>query len=119
MILVPGFVSHVELAWEEPPAHFGQHGRFLASVLFDKRGTGMSDPVESPPSMGQRMDDIRAVMDAVGVKRSALFGISRGHSPRCSLMITRAAEALILYGSGPAASLALTPVRPSAISLRT
>src|SRR3954468_14266044 len=80
LILIPGFVSHVELAWEEPRlAHFlGRLAAFSRLVLFDKRGTGMSDPVESPPSMGQRMDDIRAVMDAVGVKRSALFGISEG-----------------------------------------
>src|SRR3954464_14962379 len=80
LILVPGFVSHVELAWEEPRlAHFlGRLASFSRLVLFDKRGTGMSDPVESPPSMEQRMDDIRAVMDATGVRRGTLFGISEG-----------------------------------------
>ena len=103
LILVPGFVSHVELAWEEPRlAHFlGRLAAFSRLILFDKRGTGMSDPVERPPSMAQRMDDIRAVMDAVGSRRATLFGISEGgtlallfahdHSAR--------AETLILYGS--------------------
>jgi pimeloyl-ACP methyl ester carboxylesterase/DNA-binding CsgD family transcriptional regulator len=103
LILIPGFVSHVELAWEEPRlAHFlGRLAAFSRLVLFDKRGTGMSDPVESPPSMGQRMDDIRAVMDAVGVKRSALFGISEGGTLAALFAHDHPerAEALILYGS--------------------
>ena len=74
LILVPGFVSHVELAWEEPRlAHFlSRLAAFSRLILFDKRGTGMSDPVDTPPSMDQRMDDIRAVMDAVGSRRSTL-----------------------------------------------
>ena len=72
LILVPGFVSHVEVAWEEPRlAHFlGRLASFSRLIVFDKRGTGMSDPVERRPSMDQRMDDIRAVMDAAGLRRS-------------------------------------------------
>src|SRR3954449_12492840 len=80
LVLVPGFVSHVEVAWEEP-----RLARFLANlasfsrlIVFDKRGTGMSDPVLSPPSVDQRMDDIAAVMDAVGSERAAVFGVSEG-----------------------------------------
>ena len=80
LILVPGFVSHVEVAWEEPRlAHFlGRLASFSRLIVFDKRGTGMSDPVVGPPSMDQRMDDIRAVMDAAGSRRATIFGISEG-----------------------------------------
>ena len=103
LILVPGFVSHVELAWEEPRlAHFlSRLASFSRLVLFDKRGTGMSDPVESPPSMGQRMDDIRAVMDAVGIRRSTLFGISEGGTLAVLFAHDHPerAGALIMYGS--------------------
>src|SRR3954463_3578942 len=80
LILVPGFVSHVEVAWEEPRlAHFlGRLASFSRLIMFDKRGTGMSDPVDAGPSMEQRMDDIRAVMDAAGSRSGILFGISEG-----------------------------------------
>jgi pimeloyl-ACP methyl ester carboxylesterase len=103
LILVPGFVSHVELAWEEPRlAHFlGRLSAFSRLILFDKRGTGMSDPVESPPSISQRIDDIRAVMDAVGSRRSTLFGISEGGTLALQFAHDHAerAETLVLYGS--------------------
>ena len=80
LILVPGFVSHLEVAWEEPRlAHFlGRLASFARLIVFDKRGSGMSDPVDRPPSMDERMDDIRAVMDATGSERGTLFGISEG-----------------------------------------
>ena len=71
LVLVPGFVSHVEVAWEEPRlARFlTRLASFARLIVFDKRGTGMSDPVANPPSMDERMDDIGAVMDAVGSDR--------------------------------------------------
>ncbi len=71
LVLVPGFVSHVEVAWEEPKlARFlTRLASFSRLIVFDKRGTGMSDPVADPPSMDQRMEDIGAVMDAVGSSR--------------------------------------------------
>jgi pimeloyl-ACP methyl ester carboxylesterase/DNA-binding CsgD family transcriptional regulator len=69
--------------------------------MFDKRGTGMSDPVSSPPSMDQRMDDIRAVMDAAGSRRATMFGISEGGT--LSLLFAcshpQRAESVIVYGS--------------------
>ena len=103
LILVPGFVSHVELAWEEPRlAHFlGRLAAFSRLVLFDRRGTGMSDPVDSAPSMDQRMDDIRAVMDAVGIRRGTLFGISEGGTLAVLFAHDQPARAaaLIMYGS--------------------
>src|SRR3954453_7188429 len=103
LVLVPGFVSHVEVAWEQPRlAHFlGRLASFSRLIVFDKRGTGMSDPVADPPSMEERMDDIRAVMDAAGSRRGTMFGISEGgtlgllfasaHPERC--------QSVILYGS--------------------
>src|SRR6478609_2598392 len=103
LILVPGFVSHLELAWEEPRlAHFlGRLAAFSRLVLFDKRGTGMSDPVDSAPSTDQRMDDIRAVMDTVGIRRGTLFGISEGGTLGVLFAHDQPerAAALIMYGS--------------------
>jgi pimeloyl-ACP methyl ester carboxylesterase len=82
VVFVPGFVSHVEHAWDEPRlAHFYRRlASFARLILFDKRGTGMSDPVpvQQLPTLEQRMDDVRAVMDAVGSKRAALVGVSEG-----------------------------------------
>src|SRR6266516_2673371 len=80
LVLVPGFVSHVEVAWEQPRlARFlGRLAAFSRLIMFDKRGTGMSDPVADPPTVDERMDDIRAVMDAAGSQRATVFGISEG-----------------------------------------
>src|SRR5207253_1664284 len=103
LVMVPGFVSHVEVAWEEP-----NYARFLSRlasfsrlILFDKRGTGLSDPVTTVPTMALRMDDIRAVMDNADSRAAAIFGVSEGGT--LSLLFARAhperARALILYGS--------------------
>ena len=82
VVFIPGFVSHVEHAWDDPRlAHFYRHiASFARLILFDKRGTGMSDPVpiQQLPTLEQRMDDVRAVMDAVGSERAALIGVSEG-----------------------------------------
>jgi pimeloyl-ACP methyl ester carboxylesterase len=101
--MVPGFVSHVEVAWEEPnyARFFSRLASFSRLILFDKRGTGLSDPVTAVPSMEERMDDIRAVMDAAGSESAAIFGVSEGGT--LSLLFANAhperARALILYGS--------------------
>ena len=75
---VPGFVSHVELAWEVPGiAAFNRRlSSFCRLIRFDKRGTGMSDRVSGVPTLETRMDDVRAVMDAAGSERAALIGVS-------------------------------------------
>ena len=82
LVYVPGWVSHVELAWELPDlaAGFERLASFSRVILFDKRGTGMSDavPADKLPTLEQRMDDVRAVMDAVGSDRAAIFGASEG-----------------------------------------
>lgn len=84
LVYVPGWVSHLELRWEEPDhARFLQHlASFSRLITFDKRGTGLSDrvPTAQLPSLEVRMDDMRAVMDAVGSKRAALLGYSEGGS---------------------------------------
>lgn len=82
LVFVMGWVSHLDYFWTEPS--FAQFLRRLASfsrlILFDKRGTGLSDrvPVDALPTLEQRMDDMRAVMDAVGSKRAVLCGVSEG-----------------------------------------
>jgi DNA-binding SARP family transcriptional activator/pimeloyl-ACP methyl ester carboxylesterase len=84
IVLVPGWVSHVEYAWEEPS--YSRFLRRLASfsrlILLDRRGTGLSDRVAALPTLEERMQDTRAVMDAAGCERAALFGISEG-GPIC------------------------------------
>jgi class 3 adenylate cyclase len=77
---VPGYVTHVELVWEhEPAARFLERLASFARVIsFDRRGSGLSDPVEDVPTLEQRMDDVRAVMDAAGSQEAALAGLSEG-----------------------------------------
>jgi pimeloyl-ACP methyl ester carboxylesterase len=86
LVFVPGWVSHIEYAWEEPNlAPFVERlASFSRLIFMDRRGTGLSDPVERLPTMEERMDDLRAVMDAAGSERAFLFGISEG-GPMCSL----------------------------------
>ncbi|MGA8155119.1 MAG: adenylate/guanylate cyclase domain-containing protein [Rhodoplanes sp.] len=103
LILAPGFVSHIENYWDEPglARWLNRLASFSRLIIFDKRGTGLSDRVSDLPSMDERMDDMRAVLDAVGVERAAVMGISEGgslatvfaahHQARC--------EALVLYGA--------------------
>jgi class 3 adenylate cyclase len=80
LVLVNGFTTHVELVWEHEPArHYLQRLASFARVInFDRRGSGLSDPVAQAPTLEQRMDDVRAVMDAAGSERAALLGISEG-----------------------------------------
>src|SRR5712672_330827 len=103
VILVLGFATHLELQWELPPmARFLERlSSFSRLIIFDKRGTGLSDPVAEVPTLEQRIDDVRAVMDDVGSERAALFGISEG-GPMSALFAatypTRT-SALILAGA--------------------
>ena len=80
LVFVPGFVTHMELQWRLPtfPEFLTRLGSCARLIRFDKRGTGMSDPVSGAPSLEERMDDVRAVMDAVGSERAAFFGLSEG-----------------------------------------
>ena len=79
LIVVPGWVSNIELFWEEPQARlFADLGRFVRVRLFDKRGTGLSDRNTHSATLEERMDDVRAVMDAVDSERAALLGYFEG-----------------------------------------
>src|SRR5262249_6658166 len=82
LVIVPGWVSHLEVAWEEPTlARFYERlASFSRLILFDKRGTGLSDRVPDTqlPSLETRMDDMRSVCDAAGSDRAALLGVSEG-----------------------------------------
>jgi pimeloyl-ACP methyl ester carboxylesterase len=80
VVYVPGFVSNVERVWQVPTlaAIYRHLASFSRLMIFDKRGTGMSDRVVSLPPLETRMDDVRAVMDAVGSSRAAIFGSSEG-----------------------------------------
>jgi len=80
LIYVPGWVSHLEYGWEEPSlARFYRRlASFSRLILFDKRGTGLSDQSTNLPTLEQRMDDVRAVMEAVNSDRAVVFGMSEG-----------------------------------------
>jgi pimeloyl-ACP methyl ester carboxylesterase len=103
LVLVLGFATHLEIQWESAPfAHFFERiSSFSRLIIFDKRGTGLSDPVTEAPTLEQRIDDVRAVMDAAGVERAALFGVSEG-GPMSVLFAATHPErvsALVLYGA--------------------
>ena len=103
LVLVPGWVSNLDVFWEEPTlARFlSRLASFSRLVVFDKRGTGLSDRVVDMPTLEVRMDDVRAVMDAVGSERAALYGYSEG-GPMCALFAVTYPErtsALIMGGA--------------------
>jgi len=102
LVWVPGFVSHLEADWDNPAMVriLERLGSFCRLIRFDKRGTGLSDRV-AIPTLEQRMDDVRAVMDAVGSKQAALLGVSEG-GPMSLLFAATYPErtvALVIYGS--------------------
>jgi class 3 adenylate cyclase len=102
LVMAPGFVSHIENYWDEPRvARFlNRLGSFCRVVLFDKRGTGLSDRAANQPAMDERMDDLRAVMDAAKIERAAQFGISEGGSLATLFAASHPerSQSLIVYG---------------------
>jgi len=103
LVYVPGFVSHLEVLMEWPlyANFFKRLSSFCRLILFDKRGTGMSDRTGPIPTIEERMDDVRAVMDAAGSERAALLGFSEGGPMSIVFAATypQRTSALILYGS--------------------
>src|SRR5215203_3801403 len=103
LVFVPGFISNLDLVWEEPSRarFFSRLASFSRLILFDKRGTGLSDRFGNVASLEERMDDVRAVMDAVGSQRAALFGISEGGAMSVLFAATypERTRALVLYGT--------------------
>jgi len=103
LVVVPGWVSNIEVFWEDRTVarFFGRLASFSRLILFDKRGTGLSDRVAEMPNLETRMDDVRAVMDAVGCERAALCGYSEGGPMSALFAATYPARtsALVLLGS--------------------
>src|SRR6202008_1816320 len=104
LIHVPMFVSNLELQWEDPAErrYFERLASFCRLIMFDKRGTGLSDRV-AVATLEERMGDLRAVMDAAGSQRAAVFGSSEGGA--LSVLFTATyperVSALVLYGAYP------------------
>ena len=102
LVFVSGWVSHLEYMWEEPSVarFFNRLAAFARVILFDKRGTGLSDQTTDLPTLEQRMDDVRAVMEAAQSERAAVFGMSEGGN-MCLLFAATYPErtiALITFG---------------------
>ena len=103
LLFVPGFVSNVEATWHWPElsAFFRRLASFCRLILFDKRGTGMSDRGSQNFTLEQRMHDVQAILDAVGSEQAALFGVSEGGPMSLLYAATypQRTSALVLYGS--------------------
>jgi pimeloyl-ACP methyl ester carboxylesterase len=103
LVMVPGFISHIENYWDEPnlARWLRKVGSFARVILFDKQGTGLSDRSSEAPGMDERMDDVSAVMDAEGIEQAAIFGISEGGSLATLFAASHPerSQALILYGA--------------------
>ncbi|MFG1934227.1 adenylate/guanylate cyclase domain-containing protein [Mycobacterium sp. NPDC048908] len=104
LVVVPGWFSHIDKQWENPlwRAYIGELATFARLVLYDKCGTGLSDPIDGVPTVENRADDLRTVIDAAGCERVTLFGFSEG-GPISVLFAATYPErvrALILYGTG-------------------
>jgi class 3 adenylate cyclase/pimeloyl-ACP methyl ester carboxylesterase len=103
VVVIAPFVSHLDLYWDSPAStrFMEKLGTFARVILFDKRGMGLSDPVDEAPTLEVRMDDARTVMDEIGSERAALFGMSEG-APMAILFAATYPErvsALILWGA--------------------
>ena len=114
LLIVPGFISHLEQAWEDPSyTRFLQRlASFSRLIRFDKRGTGLSDRIAEIPTLEQRMDDVRVVMDAAGSERAALFGISEG-GPMSVLFAATYPERTSALGCSARTTLCCRPWPPS------
>lgn len=101
-IHVPGWISHLDHCWANPriAAFYRRLASFTRLILFDKRGTGLSDRGGPPPTLEQRMDDVRAVMDAVGSAKAVIWGVSEGAAMSILFAATypERTTALVIYG---------------------
>ena len=105
LVMAPGFISHLEWAWQQPDLRrfLERLASFSRLILFDKRGTGLSDPVPTPATLEDRVDDLRAVMDAAGAERPALLGVSEGGAMTMlfAAQHPERVRALVLYAAAP------------------
>lgn len=121
VVVVPGLTSHVELFWELPAVRhiLERLGRFARVVHFDKRGTGLSDRTAGLPSLEERADDIRAVMEAVGIDRAALFAPSEGGQAAMYFAATNPDRVSHLVLHSSSSGFALYPEDEQAAALAT
>jgi pimeloyl-ACP methyl ester carboxylesterase len=105
LVVAPGFVSHLDWNWQEPSlrAFLEQLSSFSRLILFDKRGTGLSDPVAGPGTLEERVEDLTAVLDAVGSERAAVIGVSEGGAMAMlfAALHPERTRHLVLYGAFP------------------
>jgi class 3 adenylate cyclase/pimeloyl-ACP methyl ester carboxylesterase len=110
LVYVPSWISQVEVYWEEPlvARYFQRLASFSRLILFDRRGTGLSDPVARPPTLEEQMDDVVAVMDAAGSEQAAVFALLEGGAMAALFAATHPerTSALILYEAQPRMSWA-------------
>ena len=103
LVVTPGFISHLDLQWESVSYRrfVRQLAVFARVIRYDKRGTGLSDPVAAVPALGQRVDDLAAVLDAVGSAGAVVFGYSEGGPTAigCAARRPERVLGLILYGT--------------------
>jgi pimeloyl-ACP methyl ester carboxylesterase len=103
LVVAPGFISHLDVAWEEPSlVHwYSRLASFRRVIAFDKRGTGLSDPASHAPTLEESVDDLRAVMDAAGTERPDVFGVSEGGTMAMLLAAAHPdrVNTLVLYGT--------------------
>jgi pimeloyl-ACP methyl ester carboxylesterase len=103
LLMSPGFVSHLDLQWADPGTSrfLARLGSFARLILYDKPGTGLSDPIPQLPTLEERVADIEAVLDAAGSERAVLFGVSEGGPTSVLLAAMRPQRitSLILFGT--------------------
>lgn len=103
LVIVPGFISHLEVVWEDPAsARMLRRIAAIARVItFDKRGTGLSDRTDQLPDIDQRMLDVQAVIDEVGSERPSILGISEGGAMAIvyAAIYPERVRSLVLYGA--------------------
>ena len=113
LVVTPGFVSNIDWIWDDPAMTRFYEGlaAFARVIAFDKRGTGLSDRTAGVPSLEQRIDDLRAVMDAADAPQAVMMGISEGGSMAIQFAASHPerATALVLYGSFTSSSQARLP----------
>jgi class 3 adenylate cyclase len=114
LVVIHGWISHLEVYWEQPryAKLMNRLSRQMRVLVFDKRGTGMSDRFASPPDLETRMDDVRAVMDAAGVARAALLGWGTGGPPSALFFAASYPERTIAVCTDPALLERQTPGYP-------
>ena len=110
LVYVPSWISQVEHYWEEPivARYFNRLASFSRLILFDRRGSGLSDPVSRAPTLEEQMDDVVAVMNAAGSERAAVFALLEGGAMAALFAATHPERttALVLYEAQPRMSWA-------------